>query len=203
MSPDLLLADGGIEPRIAQRGAAFQASKCQLALDRGEFKGKRGNRMRQSGERFRLEPLDVDLDEGRHAVARDQCGERGHRHRDAVDPLLALPTRRAASGADESVGCGAHRRVVEVEFQHQLALVASDRDRLDHHRSIAAVEQLQGLDEQRLGFDGDDAGAEPPERGDAVADVRADVEHQIAGLDESCIEAIHRGAAPPAAIVDA
>src|SRR5712691_886476 len=200
---DLLLADRGIEPRVAQRGAAFQAHERHLALDRGELEGKRGNRTRESGERLRFISLDVDLDEGRRSMARDQRVERGHRHRDAIDPLLALPTRRTAGSADESVGRGAYRRVVEIEFQHQLALVAADRDRLDHHRSIAAVQQLQGFHEQRLRLDGDDARAEPPECGDAVADVRADVEHQIAGLDESCIEAIHRGVALPAAVIDA
>src|SRR6266566_5886601 len=146
---DLLFADRGIELRIAQRGAAFQAHERRLALDRGELEGKRGNRTGESGERLRLESLDVDLDEGRRSMARDQRVERGHRHRDAIDPLLALPTRRTAGSADESLGRGAYRRVVEIEFQHQLALVAADRDRLDHHRSIAAVQQLQGFHEQR------------------------------------------------------
>src|ERR1700687_3406591 len=92
---DLLFADRGIESRVAERTAGFQAGKRDLALNRGELEGKRGDRARESGECLRLVSLDVDLDEGRHSVARDQRVERGHRDRDAVDPLLVPPAGRA------------------------------------------------------------------------------------------------------------
>src|ERR1700694_2629597 len=43
---DLLFADRGIESRVAERTAGFQAGKRDLALNRGELEGKRGDRVR-------------------------------------------------------------------------------------------------------------------------------------------------------------
>ena len=51
--------------------------------------------------------------------------------------------------------------------------------------------------------DGDYACADPPERGDTVAHVSADVEHEIARFDEAAVEPLHRVAPLPVAVVDA
>ena len=65
---------------------------------------------------------------------------------------------------------------------------------------MLSVEGQRGL---RL--DRDHPGAEPAERGDAVADMGADVEHQIAALDELPVQRVHRAraAALAPAVIDA
>jgi hypothetical protein len=54
-----------------------------------------------------------------------------------------------------------------------------------------------------LRLDGDDPRAEAAERGDAVADVAANVEHEVAGAGEARIAPVERAAPPPVAVVDA
>ena len=60
------------------------------------------------------------------------------------------------------------------------AVAAADRDRLDRHRAIAAVKELQRLDQRRLGLDRHDARAEAAQDGDAVAHMPADVVGEVA-----------------------
>ena len=165
-----------------------------ITLDRGEFERQRRNRLRQPGERLGLEALDVDLDEGRRAVPRDQRVERGHRDPDALAPDLALPAGRALRRLHEIARGGRDRGIVDVDREFDLARRGADRDRLDGDARVAPVDQPQRLHQRRLRLAGDDTASEPAERRDAVADMRADVEHQIARLHEPRIKPVHRGA---------
>ena len=58
-------------------------------------------------------------------------------------------------------------------------------------------------DQRRLRLDRDHARAEAAEGGDAVADMRADVEDEIAGRDEAAVEPVHGGAVRAVAVIDA
>jgi hypothetical protein len=53
-----------------------------------------------------------------------------------------------------------------------------------------------------LGFGGHNSRAQPPERGDAITNMRTDVEYEIAGLNEAAIKPIHGRGARSIAIVD-
>src|SRR5688572_28550467 len=61
MAEALAFAERGVEAREAERGTARQRIKGDVALDGGELEGQRAHRLRQAGERLRLETLDVDL----------------------------------------------------------------------------------------------------------------------------------------------
>src|SRR6476661_6794220 len=71
---------------------------------------------------------------------------------------------------------------VDIELKLEHSRAAADRDRLDRQRGVAAIEQLQRLDQRRLRLDRHHAGAETAKDGDAVADMGADIEHEIAGV---------------------
>src|SRR5581483_3852572 len=79
----------------------------------------------------------------------------------------------------------------------------ADCDRLDRDVAIAAIDQPQRLCERRVRLAGDDPRAEATKRRDAVADMRTDVEDEIAALYEAPIQAIHRGGVMLAAIINA
>ena len=117
--------------------------------------------------------------------------------------MLALPARRAVGGGDEGVGRGRYRGVVEIDPQRDGAGGAPDRDLLDGHRAVAAEQEAQRRRERRLRLRHHDARAEPAKRGDAVADMAADVEHEVAAPDIAGIDRIERGAAVPPAVIDA
>ena len=69
---------------------------------------------------------------------------------------------------------------------------------------VAPVDQPQGLHQRGLRLAGDHARAEPAERRDAVADMRADVEHEIAAAcTKPRIEPVHGVAIVPPAVIDA
>jgi hypothetical protein len=70
----------------------------------------------------------------------------------------------------------------------------------DRNGTVAAVDQLEGAG--RLRLDCNDARTQPPERGDAIADMGADVEHQIVRPHELAIEMVHGGALPAVAVID-
>src|SRR4051812_19020804 len=67
-------------------------------------------------------------------------------------------------------------------------------------RGVAAVDQPDRPRRPGLRLEGDDAGAEAAEGGDAVADMGADVEGEIAGFDEAAIERVHGAVADRIAI---
>ena len=174
-----------------------------VALDRGELERECRNRLRQPGERLGLEALHVDLHEGRHAVFRDQRVERRDADLDAPVPDLALPAFGAFGGLQEVLRRGRDRRVVDIDPHFDLAYRRADRDRLDRHPRVAPVDQPQGLHQRRIGLAGHHARTEPPERRDAVTDMRADVEHEVTRCDEPGVQRIHRGAVMPPAVIDA
>ena len=73
-------------------------------------------------------------------------------------------------------------------MEGDLALPLPRRRRDERDRRIAAVDEAQDPGRARLRLERDDAGAEAPEGRDAVADMGADVEGEIAGLQEARIE---------------
>ena len=102
-----------------------------------------------------------------------------------------------------------HREAVEtvglsiLSFSSIVPSLRADRDRLDGDGAVAAVEQLERLDQRRLRLDRDHPRAEPAERRDAVADMRADVEHEIAALDEAADRAGPSRRGARRAVIDA
>ena len=78
-----------------------------------------------------------------------------------------------------------HRRIVDVELELEHSRTASDRDRLDRQRAITAIEEFQRPDQGRLRLDRHHARAETAKDGDTVADMGADVEHEIARLSRT------------------
>src|SRR5262249_21245345 len=66
---------------------------------------------------------------------------------------------------------------------------------LDLHAAVAAVDESEGAHERGLRLDRDHVRAEPTEDRDPVADMGADVEHQVARLHETPIECLHGGSA--------
>ena len=127
MDEELALAECPIVVPIAERPAALERGQGHVALDGGELERECRHRPGEAGQRLRLETFDVDLDEGGHAVARDQRIERGHRHADAPGPSLALPAGGAVGGCNELRRGGRHRRIVDVELELDLAGTAADR----------------------------------------------------------------------------
>ena len=107
-------------------------------------------------------------------------------------PALGFPAGRVVRGFNESRRDRRHRRIVGIDQHARPARLAPDRHRFDRDGFAAAVEQPERLDHGGLRLDRDDARAQPAERGDAIADMGADVEHQIAGPDEAAIEPVHR-----------
>src|SRR5262249_37628886 len=88
---------------VAERGATLETGARHIALDRREFEREAVGRPRESGQRLRLETLDVDLDESRHPVPRDQGVKSRKRHHDRFGPALPLPARRTARRTYEIV----------------------------------------------------------------------------------------------------
>ena len=68
---------------------------------------------------------------------------------------------------------------------------------------VAAIEQPKRAHHRPLRLDRDDSGAEPAERGNTIADMCADIEHQISGSNEIAIEPVHRRGALAVPIIDA
>src|SRR5262245_20250192 len=105
--------------------------------------------------------------------------------------MLAFPAGRAACGIYEFLGGSGNRRVIDIELELDGSGLTPERDRLDDDRAVAAIEQAQGFDQRRLRLDRDDARAEAAERRDAVTDMGADVEDEIARPDETAIQPVH------------
>ena len=198
----MALAQGCVVVGIAERRTALDCGRRHVALDGGELERQGCDRPRETGQGLRLETLDVDLDEAWRAMTRDERIERGDRRANAPGPGLPRPAGGAVGRRNERLRRGRHCRVVDVELELDHARAAADRDRLDRNRAIAAVDKLQRRDQRRLRLDRDHPCTEPAKGGDAVADMGADVEHQIARPHELAIEAVHRGAALAVAVID-
>jgi hypothetical protein len=68
--------------------------------------------------------------------------------------------------------------------------------------SIATVDELERPYQCRLRLDGDHARPKSAEGADAIADMGADVEDEIARPDECAVEAVHGSAPPRIAVID-
>src|SRR5262249_9530349 len=79
----------------------------------------------------------------------------------------------------------------------------TERNRLDRNGMVAAIEPPQHGHQLRLRLNRDDACPESPERADAIAYMRAEVEDEIAGIDELPVQTIHCGAPFAIAVIDA
>ncbi len=129
--------------------------------------------------------------------------ERRDRYADGSGPRLPLPTRSAVSGLAECLRSRRHRRIVDVELELEHSGPAADGDGLDCERAIAAIKELQRPDQRRLRLDRYHARAEPAKDGDTVADMCADIEHEVAGVHETAIEPIHGRATFAVAVIQA
>ena len=64
MDKTLAFSERRIEARVTERVTSVGAFLRDIALDRGELERQRRYRPAQAGQNFRLETLDIDLDEG-------------------------------------------------------------------------------------------------------------------------------------------
>jgi len=87
-----------------------------------------------------------------------------------------------------------------VQGEPSRARAARGLDQL--HVAVGAVERADHARAVRLGLESDDASAQPAEGRDAVADVGADVEGEIAGPDKASVQPVHRRLARGIAVVD-
>ena len=159
--------------------------------------------MRQPGERLRLEPLDVELDEGWHAVLADQFVERRNVDRKRLRPGLRLPSLGAAAGFDEVPRQRGRRGIVEIDHHRCGARHPPDRGRYQGDAVVASEQDRERSKQGRLRLHGNDLGAKPAKRANSVTDVRADIEDEIVRLDESRIERIHRVSASGMPVIGA
>src|SRR5450631_1507591 len=111
----LALSQYRIETGVAERAAPFDAGACDVALDQGKLERQRLNRLPETGQYLGLEPFDVDLDEGRHAMARDQRIDGRDWNTHTLGPGLALPTGCVGGGSDKIRRYSRDGRVVEID----------------------------------------------------------------------------------------
>ena len=193
----------GIEAGVAQGGATLDAGKSDLALNRRKLEGQRRHGSRHSLQGLGLETFHIELDERRTAVSRHQRVER----RDAIsaDPVQRCVSQPGASRAastkaeekDETVGLSALIIMRALPGSRPTATSSIATERLKPYNS------LQNPGHRVLRFNRDDPRAKPAKRGDAIADMGADVEYQVTWPDELAIEPIHCRGPRPVAVVDA
>ena len=115
----------------------------------------------------------------------DQCVERGDRDADGAAPALPLPSRRPVGGTQECLRRGRDSRVVEIDPEIKQSRAARNCERLDDHGRIKTIKKLQRPRQSRLRLDRYDPRAQAAKSADAVANMRSDIENEIAGLDET------------------
>ena len=191
------LAEGDVEAVAAERGeaveAALAATSRAMVVNSKESAGTAALRPASTAV---LEALDVDLDEGRAPASRI----RPSRVRQGTVTVASQtwPSQPPAPSRphDEGVGGGRDGRVRRVELERRSRPRASPAAASTSVTvRIAAMDQAQGAGRARLRLERDDARAEPAEGRDAVADMGADVEGEVAGLQEARIERVHRAVA--------
>ena len=131
---------------------------------------------------------------------RIQCGDRDI---DGLVPALSFPTGRAVRGFNKRRRDRRHCRIIDIDQHARPARLAPHRQRLDRDRFAAAIEQSESPHHRWLRLDGDDARTQPMERSDAIADMCADVEYQIARPDEVAMESVHCRSPPLVSVIDA
>jgi hypothetical protein len=87
-----------------------------------------------------------------------------------------------------------------MQRHHAFTLGDGGGDDMDFR--IPAVQQSQNADQRGLRLDRDDVRAEPTPRADAVADVGAEIEAEVARPDQPRVERVHDREAPRPAVVD-
>src|SRR5262249_4829606 len=150
MNEDMALTERRVVTRIAELSATLDASLRHAALDGCEFERYGRRRSRESSQRFGCGTLHVDFDAGCSCMARSEHVERYDRHVDGSGPRLSFPARRGLGRLAERVRGGRDRWVVDVEVELGHSRAAADRDRLDRHRAIAALKEVQRLDQRTL-----------------------------------------------------
>jgi hypothetical protein len=157
MGQRLAFAKRTVETRIAERTTALDAGAGDLALDRREFKRKRPHLLRKTCQRFGLETLDVDFDEGWLAVLCNQGIQRCHWYLNCSCPALGFPARSTMRGADKFPRRARDGRIAWIDHQVRRTVLPADRNGLNCHCWIPAVQQFQHRDHRRLRFDRNDA----------------------------------------------
>src|SRR5215472_9177891 len=135
-------------------------------------------------------------------MTRYQHIERRDPHVDGPGPGLPFPTRRAVGRPAERIRGGRDGWVVDVEPELEHSRAAADRDRLDRDRAVAAVKEFQRLDQRRLRLDRHHARAQAAQDGDAVADMRTDIEDEVARRHEPAVKTLHRRTVRSAAVTN-
>src|ERR1039457_305630 len=111
----LALAQYRIETGVAERAAPFDAGARDVALDQGKLERQRLYRLPETGQYLGLKTFDVDLDEGRHPVPRDQRINGRDRNTQTLGPGLVLPAGRLGGRGDEIRRHSRDGRVVEID----------------------------------------------------------------------------------------
>ena len=131
-----------IEAAVAERDAAVDAAGATSRWMVVNSNDSAGTGAREAGQCLRLEAFDVDLDEGRHAVARDQRIERRDRNVDGAGPGLSLPAGRAVGGRTKAVDAVETVGLARLSLSATVPGAAADGGRLDRSTvAIAAIEQ--------------------------------------------------------------
>ena len=179
-------------PVVAVRAERAELREARLhAVERPRQVLERQARERpgQAGQDVGLRALDVDLDEGGFAEPRDQPIERGglDRHRgvpaDAGEPWVARPF--LAPG----VGRRGEGRMLFVDRERRRPAGGPGRGLDDGNPACAAKDRPQQPCAVRLRLERDDPAFECMERPRPVADVGAEVEHEVARRDELPVQA--------------
>ena len=132
----------------------------------------------------------------------NQCIQCGDRDVGGLAPALGFPTGRAVRGFNKRRRDRRYRWVIDIDQHARPARLAPHRQRLDRDRFAAAIEQPESPHHRPLRLDRDDTRAQPAERGDAITNMRANVEYQIARPDEVAIKSVHRRSPPPVSVID-
>ena len=176
----LVFAEADVEAGEAEAFKVLDAAAgIGEELD-GELEGEARQPAREAGEDGQFEALDIDLAVTRHAVLAEQFVERGDWHVDDAVPVVigeAALFPFLGEGRDR-VGGGADRELAGAGFFGEALFHDDD---VGIAREFAA--QLRGAIGLRL--DAHDARAGGQEALGFRAEIRADVEHEVARLQQA------------------
>ncbi len=193
----LAFAERGVEAVVAERGQPVETGERDVALDGGELEGQRrrarGSALAAHAARIpRHRSSRRPARRGRAISVVERDGRERRSSRPSAGPSQPGAPRAASMKRCEAVETVGLARLTCSVTSPGRSLTARLNER---HLRIAAIAQLQPAEGGGLRLDGDDARAERAESADAVADMRADVEDQIAVGDELPVERDHAVAA--------
>ncbi|HUZ81677.1 MAG TPA: hypothetical protein VMU73_05475 [Gaiellaceae bacterium] len=181
------LTQAVIEAVLAELAESSKRALGRIEIFRRELDRQRGDWLAESAQDGFLVTLDVDLAERRKPVALDQCIECRNANDDAIVPF-GIESAAGAHTLDPLVGHGRNWEPLARPAQLGFSGLAAHRFR-DENRSTIEIDQPLELGLQSgVGLDGHDRRACLQEQHRPVADVRADVECQIAFPDELPVE---------------